>query len=82
MVGSSLILWNLLFASISNAYQDGSPYVHISIEMVSDLDFSISVFVGLVSIALSYYCIKDKWLVYTLLIAKSLLNMHDIIMIL
>lgn len=29
--------------------------------MVSDLDFGVSVFVGLVSIAPSYYCIRDKW---------------------
>lgn len=28
--------------------------------MISDFDFGISVFVGLVSIALSYYCIRDK----------------------
>jgi hypothetical protein len=29
-------------------------------KMASDLDFGILVFIGLISVVLSYYCIKDK----------------------
>lgn len=60
-----------------NILWNGGPKCHINgikrwIEMVSALDLGISVFVGLFSIALSYHCIKDKWLYTTQNIILSL----------